>query len=377
MILDKTCKTCEFNFEGKCGIEHKYTPNKECKSWGASFEYYKEITQKAPWYLKEPYDRYKLNYMEFLDLLQKDEQGIGVEINIYDVIEKIYQLTSEELAGILDVSIGVLGYARTQKTIPKRKRQFSTRLHIPESFFESFMSTRLDELKKCREEFESFYGDELIKKFKQNGLDAMEARMKRLSAIDKIRNEKYREENQERYQYKEKSKMYHDLTDDYKSRDYVIAITLKDGDYYGNIFYEYTSGGYGLSVSTMEDILQFIEELNCEEINELNEEGLLNNNIALRADINGLNIHFELKNDKGEKLEKTISEDELQKYIVGYEKIRCDGHGMKKERRKCNSCENFTPIEGCAKGNCSVRGDVVQRSRIICAHDFVPKTSNL
>ena len=173
MILDKTCKTCEFNFEGKCGIEHKYTPNKECKSWGASFEYYKEITQKAPWYLKESYDRYKLNYMEFLDLLQKDEQGIGVEINIYDVIEKIYQLTSEELAGILDVSIGVLGYARTQKTIPKRKRQFSTRLHIPESFFESFMSTRLDELKKCREEFESFYGDELIKKFKQNGLDAM------------------------------------------------------------------------------------------------------------------------------------------------------------------------------------------------------------
>ncbi len=82
MILDKTCKTCEFNFEGKCGIEHKYTPNKECKSWGASFEYYKEITQKAPWYLKESYDRYKLNYMEFLDLLQKDEQGIGVEINI-------------------------------------------------------------------------------------------------------------------------------------------------------------------------------------------------------------------------------------------------------------------------------------------------------
>ena len=62
------------------------------------------------------------------------------------------------------------------------------------------MSTQLDELKKCIEEFASFYGDELIKKFKQNGLDAMKARMKRLNAIDKIRNEKYREENQERYQ---------------------------------------------------------------------------------------------------------------------------------------------------------------------------------
>lgn len=49
----------------------------------------------------------------------------------------------------------------------------------------------------------------------------------------------------------------------------------------------------------MEDILQFIENLDCEEINELNEEGLLNNNIALQADINGKDIHFELRNDAG------------------------------------------------------------------------------
>ena len=148
-------------------------------------------------------------------------------------------------------------------------------------------------------------------------------------------------------------------------------------EYYGNIFYEYSSGGYGLSVDIMEDILQFIENLDCEEINELNEEGLLNNNIALQADINGKDIHFELRNDAGEKLEKTILEDELQKYIVGYEMIRCDGRGMKKERRKCGSCENFTPIEGCAKGNCSVRGDIIQRSRIICSHDYVLKADKV
>ena len=122
---------------------------------------------------------------------------------------------------------------------------------------------------------------------------------------------------------------------------------------------------------------EFIENLDCEEINELNEEGLLNNNIALQADINGKDIHFELRNDAGEKLEKTIPEDELQKYIVGYEMIRCDGRGMKKERRKCGSCENFTPIEGCAKGNCSVRGDIIQRSRIICSHDYVLKADKV
>jgi len=223
----------------------------------------------------------------------------------------------------------------------------------------------------------SYDGDELIEKFKQNGYAAMEAKIEKQNAVDKIKNEKYREENQNRYQYKEKTKMYHDLSDDYKSRDYVIAITLKEGDYYGNIFYEYSSGGYGLSVDIMEDILQFIENLDCEEINELNEEGLLNNNIALQADINGKDIHFELRNDAGEKLEKTIPEDELQKYIVGYEMIRCDGRGMKKERRKCGSCENFTPIEGCAKGNCSVRGDIIQRSRIICSHDYVLKADKV
>ena len=132
-----------------------------------------------------------------------------------------------------------------------------------------------------------------------------------------------------------------------------------------------------MSVDIMEDILQFIENLDCEEINELNEEGLLNNNIALQADINGKDIHFELRIDAGEKLEKTIPEDELQKYIVGYEMIRCDGRGMKKERRKCGFCENFTPIEGCAKGNCSVRGDIIQRSRIICSHDYVLKADKV
>ena len=104
---------------------------------------------------------------------------------------------------------------------------FSSRLHIPESFFDEFLSTQLDALKKCREEFRDCYGDELIEKFKQNGYAAMEAKIEKQNAVDKIKNEKYREENQNRYQYKEKTKMYHDLSDDYKSRDYVIAITLK------------------------------------------------------------------------------------------------------------------------------------------------------
>lgn len=379
MKLYKTCKTCEFGFcrentdNSKCEYSGEIVPeDKGCDAWGASLEYFSEITQNAPWYIKEPYDRCQISYRQFLDFLQKDGDGGGIEINIYDAIERIYGLTPWELAGVLDVSIGVIGYARCRGTIAKRKKPFSSRLHIPERFFDKFLSTELDALKKCKEEFYEFYGSEMVEKLKQNGINAMDEKFQRDIAIDKVRNEKYREENQYKYQYEEKNKMYHDLSDDYKSRDYVVAITLKEGNYFGNIFYEYGSGEYGLSVTIMSDILEFIENLSCEEIDELNEEGLLNNNIGLKSDVNGKEIHFELRNENGDVLKKTVFEEELQKYIVGYEMIRCDGHGMKKERRKCISCKNFQPIEECAKGNCSARGDVVQRSRTICAFDYVP-----
>lgn len=76
----------------------------------------------------------------------------------------------------------------------------------------------------------------MIEKFKQNGFDMLEEKTKKQIAIDKIQNIKYREENQERYQYNGKNEMYHDLSDDYKSRDYVIGIILKEGNYYGCIF---------------------------------------------------------------------------------------------------------------------------------------------
>lgn len=380
MKLVMTCKTCEFcNGEnsicsGRCG-ERALQGAEECNEWSASLEYYSEITEQAPWYIKEPYKRYKISYARFLDYLQKDDAGIGIEINIYDAIERVYELTTWELAGVLDVSVGVIGYARTRKTIAKRKKQFSSRLHIPEEFFDKFLSTQLEELKQCKEKFYEFYGEDTIEKFKQNGINTMNQKLESACANDKILNEMYRENNQYRYQYETKNKMYHDLSDDYKSREYVVAITLKDGDYYGNIFFEYTFGGYGLSVSVMESILEFVEELNCEEIYELNKAGMLNSNIALKSDMDGKQIRFKLKNDSGEILGRVIPEKDLQKYIIGYEMIRCDGHGMKKERRKCISCLNYKPIEGCARGHCLVRGDIVSRSRKICAFHYIPKDS--
>lgn len=167
--------------------------------------------------------------------------------------------------------------------------------------------------------------------------------------------------------------MYHDLSDDYKSRDYVIAIVLQEGEYFGNIYYEYNSTGYGLRFDVMKDLLQYIENLDCEEIDDYNSEGILHNDIRLKADINGKDIHFVLRSNNGDLLEKCIPCSELENYIVGYNMVKCDGHGKKKERKHCSSCENFIPIEGSAKGNCLVRRDKVQRSRVICAYDYVEK----
>ncbi len=58
-----TCKTCEFCNGEICICSGRYSEKalqgaEECNEWGASLEYYSEITEQAPWYIKEPY---KLN----------------------------------------------------------------------------------------------------------------------------------------------------------------------------------------------------------------------------------------------------------------------------------------------------------------------------
>ena len=222
MRIDKICKTCGFDSNGVCGMYTTCKEGEECDDWEASLEYYTEITKKAPWYIKKPYDQCKISYEKFLALLQQDEQGVGVEINIYDAIEKGYY--AEE--GI-KVNVQFPSNTNDAMSLTAAGKAEVGIYYLPESFFDEFLSTQLDALKKCREEFRDCYGDELIEKFKQNGYAAMEAKIEKQNAVDKIKNEKYREENQNRYQYKEKTKMYHDLSDDYKSRDYVIAITLK------------------------------------------------------------------------------------------------------------------------------------------------------
>lgn len=60
MKLNMTCKTCEFGSNESCCAENSkksHQDDTECGDWGASLEYFSEIIDNAPWYIKEPYRR--------------------------------------------------------------------------------------------------------------------------------------------------------------------------------------------------------------------------------------------------------------------------------------------------------------------------------
>ena len=174
MRINKTCETCEFNFEGVCTGEGNYSYgqkiqdfNKECDGWGISFDYFTEITEKMPWYIKDAYDRGKIYFEDALRKLEEDETPKGTQINIYDAIAKVYNIPWWELGEILGVKTSVIGYAVCRGTIPKRKKQFATILCIPEGYFDAFYSHQLADLEKCKNEFYAHYGNEWIMKMRE------------------------------------------------------------------------------------------------------------------------------------------------------------------------------------------------------------------
>lgn len=161
MKLIRECRTCEFNFDGVCaghGDTYKYgekiiDDNKGCNDWGASLEYFSNITEKAPWYIRDDYKKYKISYDEFLKRLDDDEKGIPIEINLYDAIENIYELSLVELAEVLNVTLGIISYAKSRGTVAKRVTDFSRKLYIPVKFFNYFTTQDFEELRRCRKEF--------------------------------------------------------------------------------------------------------------------------------------------------------------------------------------------------------------------------------
>ncbi|NFG60039.1 hypothetical protein FC778_15315 [Clostridium botulinum] len=161
MKLEKICKTCEFNFSGICaehdGIysygEKINDFSKECDCWSSNLTYYSKIIKEAPWYIRDPYKECKIDYDTFIELIEKDYRGEPIDVSIYDVIEKVYGVNTIQLAVILDVSVGVITYAKNRGTVDKRVDDFSKKLNIPQEYFKKCTTKDFEQLKQYKFNF--------------------------------------------------------------------------------------------------------------------------------------------------------------------------------------------------------------------------------
>ena len=133
MEINMKCKTCEFNFDNICAGKNygkKVTENDSCDEWSASYDYYVELVDSFPWYIKS-IGEYELSIDKAIDLMNKDNAGEEFELNVIKVIMHIYELNSFELAELLSVSKGIINYAINRGVPSKRKTVFSNKLGLP------------------------------------------------------------------------------------------------------------------------------------------------------------------------------------------------------------------------------------------------------
>lgn len=157
--LDKSCRTCEFNFDGICTGGEKYGSkiedlNSMCEDWGINFERYDFITSNLPWYFKNKFRRNKIGISKLLNLIELDEQNIPIELNIFELVEQVYGLSyPHEIAEIIGIPETVLCYAYMHGTPLKRIGDFSSKLCIPMKYFEKVTTVDIPEITKCKNEF--------------------------------------------------------------------------------------------------------------------------------------------------------------------------------------------------------------------------------
>lgn len=375
--IECTCKTCEFNMGGMCGGGDNTHPyghtisdiNAGCSGWHESFEYFMEIENNTPWYIKRPYRLGNAYGKRSVSLLEMDFNNEPIDVDLYELIFRLYSVDRFELAEILGVSVGVINHAQMRGTPSKRKAPFSSALHIPIQYFNRVTTLDFPIIEKCRDEFMQEWGD-------------------RISHIREIVRKKHEDRNQQASleaqpyflkrkaeflaQYQNAILTHNDMSDDYAKRHYIVAIRLQENEFFGSIYHEIETSGYGLP-GIIESINYFIDELTDEEnLAAYYEETFIIDDIDLTVSSTGDMLNFSLHDIDQNILEKSIHPSELSKYIVGINIINSVGTGRKKEHRKCSSCKHFTPNQTNAKGYCAIKNDVVARSRIICRFGFEP-----
>ena len=177
--------------------------------------------------------------------------------------------------------------------------------------------------------------------------------------------------------------LYHDMTNDYRDRDYRITIKLQDGYYVGELYYDYTCGGtmgHGIPIYILNRIYEELTSLVYYEDDDWDwEKGYppdktggfdYPNNCDFVIERDNSHVRFVLHDHEGKTLNKRISKNDLKLYIVGFELTSCKGHGVKRDSRKCALCKHFDRIEGTGSGNCSLKKRKVSQGTTICKYGF-------
>lgn len=159
--MKKQCSNCEFNFSGTCaghGDVYQYgetisDDTKCCNGWGASLEYYVNMTTLAPRFLRDAHNDCRISYHDFSKYIDDIESGIPVAINIFDAVKHIYGISMVDIAVLLGVTYGVVYRAKTKGFVKKRLAQFAAGLCIPERLLLNTNTGDFEELIKCKDTF--------------------------------------------------------------------------------------------------------------------------------------------------------------------------------------------------------------------------------
>lgn len=138
--IKKMCSNCrDFEFCGKDGVI--------CEEWYWTYDYFRDVMSKLPWYIKEEYD-FCDNVDEFIELIEFINSGGDFILDIYDVIMHTLKINELDLCQMVGVKKRVLISAMENGAESEYIEKFSEKLNIPVKFFKETTHRDIEEIEK-------------------------------------------------------------------------------------------------------------------------------------------------------------------------------------------------------------------------------------
>ena len=159
--MGKSCKTCEFNFDGICAGGGKVYKHGDkitdadlcCDNWNPSFEYFNNQIILAPRFLLDEYNACSISYDEFSERLEDFQAGKPIPINFFDAVKYIYGISMVDIAVLMGVSFGVVLRAKNCGIPAKRVYQFCDILCVSPEVLNNHTTSVLAELEEGKKKF--------------------------------------------------------------------------------------------------------------------------------------------------------------------------------------------------------------------------------